>query len=110
MLKARESLAVGPDAGSEITTTRHGMWSTVASRKHSVPKIFPFGSNPDEFMLYGTVALGLKNGTETELEWAGRAHVVKSSTDGKWRMNYYQIYLVSSSFLFIYLFFFTLPS
>lgn len=70
------------------------MWAAVASRKHTVPKIFPFGSNTNEFMLYGTVALGLKNGAESELEWAGRAQLVKSPTDGKWRMKFYQIYLV----------------
>ena len=45
-------------------------------------------------MLYGNVALGLKSGAESELEWAGRAEVVKSSSDGKWRMKFYQVYLV----------------
>jgi hypothetical protein len=46
-------------------------------------------------MLYGSVALGLKNGVEAEVEWAARAQVVKSSSDGKWRMSFYQVYLVS---------------
>jgi hypothetical protein len=45
-------------------------------------------------MLYGNVALGLKSGAESELEWAGRAEVVKSPNDGKWRMKFYQVYLV----------------
>lgn len=71
------------------------MWAAVAARKHSIPKIFPFGSNTNEFMLYGNVALSLKNGAESELEWAGRAQLVKSEADGKWRMKFYQIYLVS---------------
>lgn len=71
------------------------MWTAVESRKHTVPKIFPFGNNADEFMLYGTVDLGLKNGGSASLEWAGRAKIVKSSGDGKWRMKFYQVYLVS---------------
>ncbi|KFH44064.1 hypothetical protein ACRE_051350 [Hapsidospora chrysogenum ATCC 11550] len=69
------------------------MWTSVASRKHSVPQIFPFGNNANQFMLYGNVALGLKSGAESELEWAGRAEVVKSPSDGKWRMKFYQVYL-----------------
>lgn len=73
------------------------MWTAVDSRKHTVPKIFPFGNNADEFMLYGTVDLTLKNGGSASLEWAGRAKVVKSATDGKLRMSFYQVYLVSTS-------------
>ncbi|CAH0044378.1 unnamed protein product [Clonostachys solani] len=90
---------VGHDDGSitknqaEITTTRHGMWTAVASRKHSIPKIFPFGNGTNEFMLYGSVALGLKNGAEAEVDWAARAEVLKSPSDGKWRMSFYQVYL-----------------
>ncbi|CAI6084193.1 hypothetical protein V2G26_020211 [Clonostachys chloroleuca] len=82
--------SVGHD---EITTTRHGMWTAVASRKHTIPKIFPFGNGTNEFMLYGSVALGLKNGIDAEVDWAARAQVVKSSSDGKWRMSFYQVYL-----------------
>lgn len=73
------------------------MWTAVESRKHTVPKIFPFGNNADEFMLYGTVDLGLKNGSSASLEWAGRAKIAKSTEDGKWRMRFYQVYLVSNS-------------
>lgn len=50
-------------------------------------------------MLYGSVALGLKNGIDAEVDWAARAQVVKSSSDGKWRMSFYQVYLVSKSLI-----------
>lgn len=73
------------------------MWTAVDARKHTVPKIFPFGNDANEFMLYGTVDLSLKNGGSASLEWAGRAKVVKSATDGKMRMSFYQVYLVSTS-------------
>lgn len=71
------------------------MWTTVEARAHSIPQIFPFGGGSHEYMLYGTVALGLKNGNKGEVEWAGRSVLEKSATDGKWRMKFYQIYLVS---------------
>jgi hypothetical protein len=37
------------------------MWTVVASRLHSPVKIFPFGSDSNEVMLYGTVAYMLKD-------------------------------------------------
>lgn len=69
------------------------MWDAVAARKHTVPQIFPFGPGSREFMLHGTVDLRLKNGTETALDWAGRAKLVRSDDDGEWRMGFYQVYL-----------------
>ncbi len=69
------------------------MWEKVASRKHKAFKIFPFGPNSDEFMLYGTVQYGLKAGGESGLDWAARAHLVKDN--GRVKMDFYQVYLVS---------------
>ncbi len=69
------------------------MWEKVASRKHKASRIFPFGSNSDEFMLYGTVQYGLKAGGESGLDWAARAHLVKDN--GRVKMDFYQVYLVS---------------
>lgn len=76
-------------------TTRVGMWSAVVSRQHSIHKIFPFSSQSAEFMLYGSVALGLRNGAGVDVDWAARAVIVKSD-DGKWRFKHYQVYMVSS--------------
>ena len=70
------------------------MWEKVSSRSHNPIKIFPFGSYSDEVMLYGTVSYGLKSGGESGLDWAARAHLVKM--DGKVKMDYYQVYLVSA--------------
>ncbi|KFA77402.1 hypothetical protein S40288_03066 [Stachybotrys chartarum IBT 40288] len=78
---------------AEIIPLRQSMWTTVEARAHSIPKIFPFGGSSHEYMLYGTVALGLKNGDNSEVEWAGRSILEKSATEDKWRMKFYQIYL-----------------
>ena len=79
--------------GIEILALRKGMWEKVATRKHKAIKIFPFGPNSNEVMLYGTVQYGLKVGGESGLDWAARAHLVMS--DGKVMMDFYQVYLVS---------------
>lgn len=69
------------------------MWEKVASRKHKAIKIFPFGADSDEVMLYGTVKYGLKVGGESGLDWAARAHLVRE--EGYVKMDFYQVYLVS---------------
>jgi hypothetical protein len=55
-------------------------------------KVFPYGPNADEFMLYGTVDYVLKDGTKKSVDWAARAHLVKNG--GVVQMDFYQVYLV----------------
>lgn len=75
------------------------MWEKVNRRKHAALKVFPFGPSSNEVMLYGTVEYGLKDGREAAVDWAARARLVKQ--DGAVMMNFYQVYLVSSSYLFV---------
>jgi len=75
----------------EILGIRKGMWATVASRLHSPTKIFPFGNDANEVMLYGNVAYVLKDGRKAEVDWAARANLVRE--EGRWRMAFYQVYL-----------------
>jgi hypothetical protein len=77
----------------EILALRKSLWEKVASRSHNPIKIFPFGAYADEVMLYGTVKYGMKAGGENEVDWAARAKLVKE--DGKVKMAFYQVYLVS---------------
>lgn len=69
------------------------MWEKVSSRCHKPLKIFPFGPNGDEVMLYGTVDYGLKDGKNASVDWAARAHLVQE--EGTVKMDFYQVYLVS---------------
>ncbi|GAB0137625.1 hypothetical protein EsDP_00005882 [Epichloe bromicola] len=86
-------LASTKSVGSqEIKTTRIGMWSAVSSRRHTIHKIFPFSAQGNEFMLYGSVAMELRNGSNVDVDWAARAEIEKGD-DGKWRMKFYQVYL-----------------
>ncbi|KAL4815204.1 hypothetical protein BDW67DRAFT_185992 [Aspergillus spinulosporus] len=90
------TLIMGPKTAKgadQIRTLRHGLWTHVASRKHTATKVF-FGGE-DELMLYGTVKYVLKSDPEGEVEvqWAGR--VVFDFAEGV-RMRFYQVYLVSS--------------
>ncbi|KAL2755431.1 hypothetical protein ACRALDRAFT_1076934 [Sodiomyces alcalophilus JCM 7366] len=81
---------------SEILSTREGMWENIASRKHTPAKIFPYGNNSHEFMLYGDVDFTFKNGGEGKLPWAARAELVQSPA-GVWKMSFYQVYLDTGS-------------
>lgn len=72
------------------------MWSAVSSRRHTIHKVFPFSAQDNEFMLYGSVAMELRNGSNVDVDWAARAEIEKGD-DGKWRMKFYQVYLVSGT-------------
>jgi hypothetical protein len=76
---------------------RKGMWTTVAKRLHKPTKIFPFGPDASELMLYGTVAYELHDGRKTEIDWAAHARLVKEET--RWKFGLYQVYLVSISWI-----------
>ncbi|EXJ59269.1 hypothetical protein A1O7_06701 [Cladophialophora yegresii CBS 114405] len=82
--------------GSEgILELRRGLWSgPIQRRKHTLEKIFPFGSSR-EVMLYGSVEYGLKNGREVVVQWAGRA-VLGEDEEGGLRFRFYQVYLDSA--------------
>lgn len=89
------TLIMGPKTAKgsdEIRTLRHGLWTHVASRKHTPTKIF-FGGD-DELMLYGTVKYTLRANPEGQVEvpWAGR---VVFGEEGK--MKFYQVYLDPSA-------------
>lgn len=78
---------------ADILALRHGLWSgPVKTRKHTLEKIFPFGQDSHEVMLYGSVVYGLKNGKSLTVEWAARALLVEYR--GELRFGQYQVYLV----------------
>jgi hypothetical protein len=77
----------------DIFAMRKGMWEVVTSRKHTVYKVFPYGANATELMLYGKVQYGFKDGRETSVDWAARAEMFEEG--GNWRFKFYQVYLVS---------------
>jgi len=76
---------------AEILQVRKGMWTAVASRVHSPLKIFPFGADSNEVMIYGIVAYGFKDGRKVDVDWSARANLVK--VGDTWKMAYYQVYL-----------------
>src|SRR5580698_4472359 len=76
----------------EITAARKEMWTNVAKRLHKPTKIFPFGLDASELMLYGTVTYELHDGRKKEIDWAAHAQLVKEG--GWWKFGLYQVYLV----------------
>lgn len=81
-----------------ILTLRHGLWTHVASRRHTPTQIY-FGSD-DEIMLYGGVNYRLKADPDNEVyvPWAGRVVFAPQKGDEDIKMQFYQVYLVSTLF------------
>ncbi|EHY56236.1 hypothetical protein HRR83_008748 [Exophiala dermatitidis] len=79
----------------DILAIRKALWTgPVKTRKHKLEKIFPFGKDSHEVMVYGSVDYGLKNGKEVTVDWAGRAKFVEHQ--GSLKMSFYQVYLDSA--------------
>ena len=80
----------------QILELRKGLWSgPVKTRKHTLKKIFPFGDDATELMLYGIVDYGLKNGKDVNVNWSARAEMVEDG--GQLKMKFYQVYLDSAA-------------
>lgn len=78
-----------------ILELRKGLWAgPVISRLHTLERIYAFGDDGMDVMLYGNVKYGLKNGKSVYVDWAGRAKLVEDGGDIK--MKFYQVYLDSS--------------
>jgi len=76
----------------EIMATRKAMWTSITSRLHTPEKIFPFGPDSNEVMIFGTVVYGFGDGRPVEVkEWAGHARLV--DVGGIWKFGYYRVYL-----------------
>ncbi|CAI7619601.1 unnamed protein product [Penicillium viridicatum] len=90
------TLIMGPKeakGASEILPLRHGLWTHVASRRHTPTQIF-FGGD-DEIMLYGGVNYRLKANPDNDVyvPWAGRVVFAPQKGDEDIKMQFYQVYL-----------------
>ncbi|KAJ5758941.1 hypothetical protein N7520_006097 [Penicillium odoratum] len=94
------TLIMGPKEGKgsdAIRTIRHGLWTHVASRKHTPTRIFFSGEN--EIMLYGGVNYRLKANPENDvyIPWAGRVVFAPQQESEVVKMQFYQVYLDPSA-------------
>lgn len=88
------SRVLTPEA--DILAMRKSLWEKVSSRSHKPLKIFPFGADSDEVMIYGTVEYEFKAGGKGGLEWAARG-TMGVGEEGKVVWKEYIVYLVSLS-------------
>lgn len=87
------SVALTSRNKTEILALRHGLWTHVASRKHTPIKVFFGGEN--ELMLHGKVVYVLKaSGNQVEVPWAGRVEFAFDEAGSNPKMKFYQVYLV----------------
>ena len=73
---------------------RPAMWEKVAKRSHKPLQIYAFGHGSNDVMLHGTVDYVLKDDRKTSTSWGARARF--SQEDGELKMDFYQVYLVST--------------
>lgn len=76
-----------------IIAHRQAAWVTVGSRYHVCEGVF-VGTRENEYMAYGSVEYGYKDGNTALGHWAIR--LVLAQVDGELRIAYYRVWLVSS--------------
>jgi hypothetical protein len=84
---------VWTDKRAELHALRARMWSAVASRKHTLTKVFParFGGPQEyEVMLFGEVAREKKDGSSGVFSWAGHG-VLRKEEEG-WKFSRYRVW------------------
>ncbi|KAF7719872.1 Uncharacterized protein PECH_000936 [Penicillium ucsense] len=81
----------------EILRLRHGLWTHVASRKHTPERIFFSGNK--SIMLHGGVTYRLKADPDTDvyIPWAGRVEFAPFEDGEPVKMQFYQVYLDPSA-------------
>lgn len=77
-----------------ILAIRGAGWKGVTGKLHKVEKIFPFGPDSREFLLYGSVKYLYDDARSGFSEWAGRVCLVEVEEELK--IDFYQVYMVSN--------------
>ncbi|KAH8784987.1 hypothetical protein F5883DRAFT_707940 [Diaporthe sp. PMI_573] len=81
-----------PSTGSaDIRISRINAWKSIASRKHSVSKVFVCKSDASDLLFIAHVAMGLRNGKEVEGEFCGRLTIAGAQGPNP-RLTLYQVW------------------
>lgn len=74
---------------------RDGAWDTVASRRHTISRVYAHDADCTDFTILAVNTTGLKNGESVTGEFAARLVVDKESCDkGQPRLKYVQVWAV----------------
>ena len=71
---------------------RKKIWANIPNRDHRAIRVFPFGNDGDELMVYGTVDYKHHDEHEKGTEWAARVKLAKEG--GQIKIALYHIFLV----------------
>ncbi|KAF2639179.1 hypothetical protein P280DRAFT_55705 [Massarina eburnea CBS 473.64] len=77
-----------------IRNVHLGMWDGVSKRLHRPQKIFPFGDDPNELVIIGTVEHWLEHGPYQKQDMAARVKYQRSLT-GRVEVSSMQVWLTA---------------
>lgn len=79
----------------EITAAMEALWATISWRKHTIRDASPYGNNPDEVEIHGSVDLGLLDGQTKTLAFSSRGHLTPVESEWGYKWDSYQVFIVS---------------
>lgn len=75
----------------EIRISRLQAWKAIASRKHSVSKVYVCNSDVSDLLFIAYVSMGLRNGKEVEGEFCGRLTIADAQGPNP-KLTLYQVW------------------
>lgn len=78
----------------DILQLRQGMWSAIASRKHTYT-YYSSREKPSTYLLEGMVEYGFKTGGEGTVKWVAKAEFEGEGSER--RLSFYQVFLNAGS-------------
>lgn len=76
-----------------ISNLHLGMWKGVPKRLHRPQKVFPFGDDPDELVIIGTVEYWPEDGSYKKQDMVARARYQKDAITGDAKIATLQVWL-----------------
>ncbi|KAJ4146293.1 hypothetical protein NW754_001760 [Fusarium falciforme] len=78
---------------AEITAAMEALWATISWRKHTIRDASPYGNNPDQVEIHGSVDLGLLDGQTKTLVFSSRGHLTPVESEWGYKWDSYQVFI-----------------
>lgn len=84
------------NSATEIRKSRDGSWNAVSFRRHELLKVFAGDEMCEDLMFLCRVSMSFRNGSELDMEFAGRLKISGPKTDTP-KLKLYQVWAVGST-------------
>ncbi|RSL47702.1 hypothetical protein CEP53_009837 [Fusarium sp. AF-6] len=78
---------------AEITAAMEALWATISWRKHTIRDASPYGNNPGQVEIHGSVDLELLDGQKKTLVFTSKGHLTQVESEWGYKWDSYQVFI-----------------